>query len=42
MIQSARISLVVVAIAKASLLYVLAAPTTELVSWMAIAHQYPN
>ena len=32
MIHNARISLVVVAITNASLLYVLAAPTTELVS----------
>ena len=42
MIQRARINFVVVAMARASLLYVLAAPTTELVSWIAIAHQYPN
>ena len=41
-IQSARVSFIVVAISSASGLNAFPAPTTELVSWMAIAAQVPN
>src|SRR5881394_3981050 len=41
-IQRARVSLTVVAICSASLPYFAAAPTTDDVSWIAIADQMPN
>lgn len=41
-IQRARVSLMVVAIRRASSPYAAPAPTTELVSWMAIAAQVPK
>src|SRR5215472_948323 len=41
-IQSARVSFTVVATARATLPYFAAAPTTELVSWIASADQIPN
>ena len=41
-IQSARVSLIVVAIRRASSPYAAPAPTTELVSWMAMAAQVPK
>ena len=42
MIHSALVSLMVVATFSASSPYAAPAPTTELVSWMAIAAQVPN
>ena len=41
-IHNALANFTVVAICNASVPYLLAAPTTELVSWMAMAHHKPN